>query len=62
MLLRLEIDTLQGAVLAGDSVDLGRLALALTMLRSLLPEKPARAASACSATVLGGDGLRRPTG
>ena len=36
-LLRLEIDTLQGAVLAGDSVDLGRLASALTMLRSLLP-------------------------
>ena len=25
--------------MAGDSVDLGRLALALTMLRSLLPEK-----------------------
>jgi hypothetical protein len=38
-LLRLEIDTLQGAVLSGDSVDLARLASALTMLRSLLPEK-----------------------
>ena len=36
-LLRLEIDTLQGAVLAGESVDLNRLSTALTMLRTLLP-------------------------
>ena len=38
-LLRVEIDALQGQVLNGELVDLGRLASALTMLRSLLPEK-----------------------
>lgn len=38
-LLRLEVDGLQGAVLAGDQVDLARLSTALGMLRQLLPEK-----------------------
>jgi hypothetical protein len=36
-LLRLEVDTLQGQVLAGDSVDLKRLETALDMLQKLLP-------------------------
>ena len=36
-LLRLEVDGLQGQVLAGQQVDLGRLTSALTMLRQLLP-------------------------
>jgi hypothetical protein len=38
-MLRLEVDGLQGAVLAGEQVDLGRLSTALGMLRQLLPEK-----------------------
>jgi hypothetical protein len=38
-MLRLEVDGLQGLVLAGEQVDLGRLASALGMLRQLLPEK-----------------------
>jgi hypothetical protein len=36
-LLRLEVDTLQGKVLAGDTVDLGRLGVAFGMLTKLLP-------------------------
>jgi hypothetical protein len=36
-ILRMEVDTLEGQVLAGDSVDLKRLEIALGMLRSLLP-------------------------
>jgi hypothetical protein len=36
-LLRLEVDTLQGKVLAGEQVDLMRLSAALTMLHKLLP-------------------------
>jgi hypothetical protein len=38
-MLRLEVDGLQGAVLAGGQVDLARLSTALGMLRQLLPEK-----------------------
>jgi hypothetical protein len=51
-LLRLQIDDLQGKVLNGEQVDLGRLSAALTMLRQLLPEK---ALVASSATADGGD-------
>jgi hypothetical protein len=36
-ILRMEVDTLEGQVLAGDTVDLKRLELALGMLRTLLP-------------------------
>ena len=36
-LLRLEVDTLQGKVLAGDTVDLSRLAVAFGMLTKILP-------------------------
>jgi hypothetical protein len=36
-LLRLEVDTLQGKVLAGDTVDLNRLAVAFGMLQKILP-------------------------
>ena len=36
-ILRMEVDTLEGQVLAGDTVDLKRLDLALGMLRTLLP-------------------------
>jgi DNA-binding SARP family transcriptional activator len=36
-LLRLSVDTLQGQVLAGEDVDLDRLADSLSMLRQLLP-------------------------
>jgi hypothetical protein len=38
-LLLLEIDSLQGSILANEKVDLARLASALTMLQKLLPEK-----------------------
>lgn len=38
-LLRLQVDELQGAALAGQTVDLDRLATALQMLQKLLPEK-----------------------
>jgi hypothetical protein len=36
-ILRMEVDTLEGQVLSGDSVDLKRLEIALGMLRQLLP-------------------------
>ena len=38
-LLRLEVDTMQGAVFAGETVDLKRLEMAHDMLQKLLPEK-----------------------
>jgi hypothetical protein len=38
-LLLLEIDSLQGSILANEKVDLARLASALTMLQKLLPEQ-----------------------
>jgi hypothetical protein len=38
-ILRMEVDTLEGQVLAGDAADLKRLEIALGMLRQLLPEK-----------------------
>ena len=38
-MLRLQIDDLQGQVLNGAQVDLGRLSTSLAMLRQLLPEK-----------------------
>jgi hypothetical protein len=37
-LLRLEVDTMQGQVLAGDTVDLNRLVMAHAMLQKMLPE------------------------
>jgi hypothetical protein len=58
-LLRLEIDTLQGAVLAGDSVDLGRLASALTMLRSLLPAQALVSAPPAAETRFGPNARQR---
>jgi hypothetical protein len=45
-LLRLEVDGLQGAVLAGEQVDLARLSTALAMLQKLLPTQLAPAAAA----------------
>jgi hypothetical protein len=38
-LLRLEVDTMQGQVLAGDTVDLNRLVTAHAMLQKMLPER-----------------------
>ena len=38
-LLRLEVDTMQGQVLAGESVDLQRLVAAHGMLQKMLPER-----------------------
>jgi hypothetical protein len=38
-LLRLEVDTMQGQVLAGDTVDLNRLVMAHGMLQKMLPER-----------------------
>lgn len=38
-LLRLEVDTMQGQVLAGETVDLNRLVTAHAMLQKMLPER-----------------------
>jgi hypothetical protein len=43
-LLKLEVDTLQGRVFAGEDVDLDRLSTSLGMLTKLLPEQSLQAA------------------
>src|SRR4029077_4274903 len=57
-LLLLEIDSLQGAILANEQVDLGRLSSALAMLQKLLPASalvaPAPAADRADSAALEG--------
>ena len=55
-LLRLEIDSLQGAALFGEQIDLQRLAVAHGMLQKMLPEKSLVASpAAASETRFGAD-------
>ena len=49
-LLRLEVDTLQGQVLAGEQVDLARLVTAHGMLQKMLPERALVAPAPAAAT------------
>jgi hypothetical protein len=58
-LLRLEVDTLQGQVLAGEQVDLGRLSTSLAMLRQLLPERALVAPAPAPEARFGNDARKR---
>jgi hypothetical protein len=58
-LLRLEVDGLQGQVLAGQPVDLSRLATSLKMLQELLPESALVAREAAVVTKAPADARER---